>query len=90
MSVSIYFVRRIQEIFRLSEVITVNEESVTPIYKIRENVEKFQVSENEMREYLLSYPKEYHEYIEQILQKIYRPTKDNLKKDEILRLSGIR
>ena len=86
----IYFAKRIQEIFRLSEVITVNEESITPIYKIRENVKKFQVTEDEMRKYLLLYPQEYHEYIEQIIQKIYHPTEENLKKDEILRLSGIR
>ena len=27
--------KRIQEMFRISEVITVNEESITPIYKVR-------------------------------------------------------
>lgn len=86
----IYFARRIQEIFRLSEVITVNEQSITPIYKIRENVNKFRVSESDMRKYLMNYPQECHEYIEQILQKIYHPTKENLRKDEILRLSGLR
>ncbi len=75
---------RIKEVFRLSEVITDSGQSITPIYKLRENANKFGISESDMRKYLMNYPKEYHEYIEQILQKIYHPTKENLRKDEIL------
>lgn len=86
----IYIARRIKEVFCLSEVITENGETVTPIYKIRENAKMFQITENDMKEYLLHYPKEYHEYIDQIVQKIYHPTEENLKKDEILRLSRLR
>lgn len=33
--------KRIQEMFRVSEIITVNEEAITPIYRVRENAEKF-------------------------------------------------
>lgn len=76
---------RIKEVFRLSEVITDNGQSMTPIYKLRENANKFGISESDMRKYLMNYPQEYHEYIEQILQKIYHPTEENLRKDEILR-----
>ena len=76
---------RIKEVFRLSEVITDSGQSMTPIYKLRENATKFGISESDMRKYLMNYPQEYHEYIEQILQKIYHPTEENLRKDEILR-----
>ncbi len=44
--------KRIQEMFRVSEVITVNEEAITPIYKVRENAEKFSIKEDELKEYL--------------------------------------
>lgn len=76
---------KIKEVFRLSEVITDSGQSITPIYKLRENATKFGISESDMRKYLGNYPQEYHEYIEQILQKIYHPTEENLRKDEILR-----
>lgn len=33
--------RRIESMFRSSEIITVNEEAMTPIYKVRQNVAKF-------------------------------------------------
>lgn len=83
--------RKIQEAFRLSEMFTPTDESITPIYLVRENMEKFQIEENELQEYLYRYnPKEHREYIDQALQKIYHPTEENLKKDEILRLSGLR
>ncbi|MPM99965.1 hypothetical protein SDC9_147160 [bioreactor metagenome] len=83
--------RKIQEAFRLSEMFTPTGESITPIYKVRENMEKLLIEENELQEYLYRYnPKEYHVYIDQAIQKIYHPTEDNLKKDEILRLSGLR
>lgn len=39
---------RIKEVFRLSEVITDSGQSITPIYKIRENVNKFRISESDM------------------------------------------
>lgn len=89
--------RRIQEMFRVSEVITVNEEAITPIYKVRENVEKFSITENELRSYLIDnipvsiyYRKEYCEHIELLLQKIYHPTEEDNRKDEILKLSSLR
>lgn len=47
--------KRIQEMFRVSEVITVNEESITPIYKVRKNVEKFSIKENNLKEYLIRF-----------------------------------
>ena len=54
--------RKIQEMFRLSEVFTPASESITPFYKVRENVEKFKIEENDLQEYLLHYtPKEYRE-----------------------------
>nr|DAO26850.1 MAG TPA: Transcription termination factor [Bacteriophage sp.] len=76
---------KIKEVFRLSEVITDSGQSMTPIYKLRENATKFGISESDMRKYLMNYPQEYHEYIEQILQKIYHPTEENLRGDDILR-----
>lgn len=83
--------RKIQEMFRLSEAFTPSGESITPFYKVRENVEQFQIKENELQEYLLRYtPNEYHEYVEQIIQKIYHPTEEDLKKGERLRLSSLR
>lgn len=80
---------KIQEILRLSEMTKINGEVITPFYKVRENINKSQVSEDEMREYLYLYPKEYHEYIEQIIQKIYYPTENDLKKDDILKLAEL-
>ena len=80
---------RIQEILRLSEITKINGEVITPFYKVRENINKFQVSEDEMREYLHLYPKEYHKYIEQIMQKIYYPTENDQKKDDILKLAEL-
>ena len=44
--------KRIQEMFRVSEIITVNEEAITPIYSVRENAEKFSIKEDELKEYL--------------------------------------
>ena len=35
-----------------------------------------------MRRILSSYPKDYHIYIDEIVQKIYHPTKDDLKIEE--------
>lgn len=82
--------RKIQEMFRLSEVFTASGESIIPIYKVRENVEQFQIKEDELQEYLLRYtPEEYHEYVGQIIQKIYHPTKEDLQKGERLRLSSL-
>jgi len=58
------------------------------MYKVRENNEKLNISEEEFKEYLYRYNlKEYQHYIDQAIQKIYHPTEENLKKDEILRLS---
>lgn len=83
--------RKIQEMFRSSEVFTTSGEAITPFYKVRENVEQFQIKEDELQEYLLRYtPKEYHEYVGQIIQKIYHPTEEDLQKGERLRLSSLR
>jgi len=83
--------RKIQEMFRLSEVFTPSGESITPFYKVRENVEKFKIEENDLQEYLLHYtPKEYREYISQVIQKIYHPTEEDLQKGERLKLSSLR
>lgn len=83
--------RKIQEMFRLSEVFTPAGESITPFYKVRENVEKFKIDENDLQEYLLHYtPKELREYISQVIQKIYHPTEEDLQKGERLKLSSLR
>lgn len=82
-------IEKIQKIFHLSEITKVDGEVITPFYKVRENVNNFEVTENEMREYLYLLPKKYYKYIEQIIQKIYFPTEDNLKKDAILKLSEL-
>lgn len=83
--------KRIQEMFRVSEIITVNEEAITPIYKVRENVEKFSIKEDELKEYLEKFaPSDCQACIAIILQKIYRPTEEDNRKDEILRLSSLR
>lgn len=83
--------KRIQEMFRVSEIITVNEEAITPIYKVRENVEKFSIKEDELKEYLEKFaPSGCQACIPIILQKIYRPTEEDNRKDEILRLSSLR
>ena len=77
--------KRIQEMFRVSEVITVNEEAITPIYKVRENAEKFSIKDLEKFA-----PSDCQACIPIILQKIYRPTEEDNRKDEILRLSSLR
>lgn len=74
-------ITKIQAVFRLSEVFTPTGESITPIYKVRENVEKYQIKESEFKEYLYRYnPKKYYVYIDQAIQKIYHPRKRIYKK----------
>lgn len=83
--------KRIQEMFRASEVITVNEEAITPIYKVRENAEKFSIKEVDLKEYLVRFaPRDCKPYIDLLLQKIYHPTEEDNQKDEMLRLSSLR
>ena len=83
--------RKIQAMFRMSEIITANKEAVTPIYKVRENAEKFSIKEDELKEYLEKFaPSDCQACIPIILQKIYRPTEEDNRKDEILRLSSLR
>lgn len=83
--------KRIQEMFRVSEIITVNEEAITPIYKVRENAEKFSIKEVDLKEYLEKFaPSDCQACIPIILQKIYHPTEEDNRKDEILRLSSLR
>ena len=83
--------KRIQKMFRVSEVITVNEEAITPIYKVRENVEKFSIKEVDLKEYLVRFaPRDCKPYIDLLLQKIYHPTEEDNQKDEVLRLSSLR
>ena len=85
--------KRIQKMFRVSEVITVNEEAITPIYiyKVRENVEKFSIKEVDLKEYLVRFaPRDRKPYIDLLLQKIYHPTEKDNQKDEVLRLSSLR
>lgn len=63
----------ISEMFKQSQVIT-STEVTTPFSKIRENVEKYGIEENEFKEYLCFLnPKEYQIYIKQIVQAIYHP-----------------
>ena len=82
--------KRIQEMFRVSEVITVNEESITPIYKVRKNVEKFSIKENDLKEYLIRLaPRDCKSYIDSVIQKIYHPTENDYQKDEALKLSSL-
>lgn len=77
--------------FRVSEIITVNEEAITPIYKVRENTEKFSIKEDDLKEYLEKFvPSDCQTCIPIILQKIYRPMENDNRKDEILRLSPLR
>ena len=83
--------KRIQKMFRVSEVITVNEEAITPIYKVRENVEKFSIKEVDLKEYFVWFaPRDGKPYIDLLLQKIYHPTEEDNQKDEILKLSSLR
>lgn len=83
--------RKIQAMFRMSEIITANKEAVTPIYKVRENAEKFSIKEDELKEYLEKFaPSDCQACIPIILQKIYRPTEEDNRKDEILKLSSLR
>ena len=83
--------RKIQAMFRMSEIITANKEAVTPIYKVRENAEKFSIKEDELKEYLEKFaPSDCQACIPIILQKIYRPTEEDNRKDETLRLSPLR
>ena len=79
--------------FRVSEVTTVNEEALTPIYiyKVRENVEKFSIKEVDLKEYLVEFaPRGCKPYINLLLQKIYHPTEEDNQKDEIVRLASLR
>lgn len=80
--------RKIQKMFRISEIITANKEAVTPIYKVRENAERLNIKENELKEYLDKFaPADCQAYTPLILQKIFHPTSSDNHKDELLRLS---
>ena len=85
---------KIRTALRLSEVITVNEMATTPLYKVRENIVRADITEKDFREYLMCYCNYNNpdiEYINQILDRIYRPTETDLQdRNEILRLSSLR
>ena len=53
--------------------------------------EKFSIKEVDLKEYLEKFaPSDCQACIPIILQKIYRPTEEDNRKDEILRLSSLR
>lgn len=80
--------RKIQAMFRMSEIATANKETIIPIYKVRENAEKLIIKENDLKEYLDKFaPADCQEYTPLILQKIFHPTTSDNQKDELLRLS---
>lgn len=75
-------VDKYHQLLQESEITLKNGETVIPFYEMRKNVKKLQITENDMRRILSSYPKDYHIYIDEIVQKIYHPTKDDLKIEE--------
>ena len=85
---------KIRTALRLSEVIAVNETATTPLYKVRENIVRADIAEKDFREYLMCYCNYNHpdiEYLNQVLDKIYRPTETDLQdRNEILKLSSLR
>lgn len=55
--------------FRISEVITINEELTTSIYKVSENVENLSIKENDLKECLIRLvPHDYKYYIDSVIQ----------------------
>ena len=87
---NIKLAKQIREVFLVSEIITVTGKKITPIYKVRENVEKFSIKEDELKEYLEKFaPSDCQACIPILLQKIYHPTEEDNRKDEILRLSSL-
>lgn len=80
---------KIYRITLLSEVSNKGEtEKCIPIYLIRENFEKHCIKENDYKEYLNKFaPRDYIDYIDLLIQKIYHPTVEDLSVDEGLRLS---
>lgn len=60
--------KRIQKMFRVSEVITVNEEAITPIYKVRENVEKFSIKEVDLLLQKIYHPTEEDNQKDEVLR----------------------
>lgn len=75
-------VDKYHQLLQESEITLKNGKIVIPFYEMRKNVKKLQITENDMRRILSSYPKDYHIYIDEIVQKIYHPTKDDLKIEE--------
>lgn len=74
---------KIQEMFRLSEVFTASGEAITPFYKVRENVEQFQIKEEELREYLLRYtPKNITNTLGRLYRKFTTRQKRTYKKEK--------
>lgn len=63
----------ISRMFEQSQVM-IDKKIITPFSKVRENVKKFSIEENEFKEYLsFLNPKEYQIYIEQIVYAIFHP-----------------
>lgn len=75
-------VDKYHQLLQESEITLKNGETVIPFYEMRKNVKKLQITENDMRRVLSFYPKDYHIYIDEIVQKVYHPTKDDLKIEE--------
>lgn len=68
--------KRMLEISRMFEQsqVMIDKKIITPFSKVRENVKKFSIEENEFKEYLsFLNPKEYQIYIEQIVYAIFHP-----------------
>lgn len=80
-------VKLIQEIFRISVMQSKDGKMVLPIIRVRENIDKFSIIENELKEYLckFTHPSDCKMYIPTVLQKIYRPSEEDYLKDEALR-----
>ncbi len=79
-------VKLIQEIFRISVMESKDGKMVLPIFRVRENIDKFSIIENELKEYLCKFtPSDCKMYIPTVLQKIYRPSEEDFLKDEALR-----
>ena len=76
-----YTRNQIYDAIRKSEVINAREERSIPILTLRRNIVKQEISERDFREYL-SYLTKDESYIEEVAQKIYHVTSNEIDKND--------
>lgn len=88
MKINSYTRNLIYDAIRKSEVINMREERSIPIVTLKRNIGKQEISERDFREYL-SYLTTDESYIEEVTQKIYHVSPNEIDKNDNFKITSI-